>query len=157
MYANVLHTNRNIVSQSFGAQQNNLQDLCAMSFLIGEKIKNKIQEKGWTTTRFAKEANMSYRNAMHLFKRGDISVEQLIQISKILDYNFMKEYVAIASGGELASLSEESAPDDKGVPKDFTTMIISLTVGGSQHTFERLPELVRKFRKQATDLGFKVI
>jgi transcriptional regulator with XRE-family HTH domain len=128
-----------------------------MSLLIGEKIKSKIQEKGWTTARFAKEANMSYRNAMHLFKRDDISVDQLMQISKVLQYDFMKEFSYSGIGSDGSSLLSEPEVPYPIVPKDFTTMIISLTVGGSQNTFEKLPELVRKFRKQATDLGFKVM
>jgi transcriptional regulator with XRE-family HTH domain len=128
-----------------------------MSLLIGERIKTKIKEKGWTTARFAKEANMSYRNAMHLFKRPDISVDQLLQISKVLQHDFMKEFsYAIADGEAPLSIAEPTAAYQV-VPKDFTTMIISLTIGGEQNTFDRLPELLRKFRKNASDLGFKVI
>lgn len=157
MYANVLHTNRNITSQSVGSQENNLFDICTMSLLIGERIKTKIKEKGWTTARFAKEANMSYRNAMHLFKRPDISVDQLILISKVLHYDFMKEFSLGINDSEAPLLAAESVVPYQVVPKDFTTMMVSLTIGGEQNTFERLPELLRKFRKNAADLGFKVM
>jgi len=128
-----------------------------MSLLIGEKIKSKIQEKGWTTARFAKEANMSYRNAMHLFKRDDISVDQLMQISKVLEYDFMKDFSYSDKSSDNRVLIAQPRSMVDIVPKDFTTMIISLTVGGTQNTFEKLPDLIRQFRKQATDLGFKVM
>jgi transcriptional regulator with XRE-family HTH domain len=157
MYANVLHTNRNITSQQTVNQHNNLIDICTMSLLIGEKIKSKIQEKGWTTARFAKEANMSYRNAMHLFKRDDISVDQLLQISKVLQYDFMQDFrTTIPNSDSTVKVLEEPGVYNT-LPKDFTTMIISLTIGGEQNTFDRLPELLRKFRKNAVDLGFKVM
>ncbi|MBO9674455.1 MAG: helix-turn-helix transcriptional regulator [Sphingobacteriaceae bacterium] len=63
-----------------------------MSFHIGKTIKKEIKTKGWSIKRFAEEANMTYRNALYLFDRTDISIDQLKQISKVLGFDFVGLY-----------------------------------------------------------------
>lgn len=128
-----------------------------MSLRIGEIIKQKIQEKGWSLAKFAEEAGMSYRNAMYLLKRQDISVEQLVYISKILDFNFMKQFSTYKGSDEMSSIVGEEEVIYGKVPKDFTTMVISLTIAGDEKTYEHFPDFLKKIRKSAEGIGFKVL
>jgi glycogen synthase len=117
---------------------------------IGKEIKKIVEKKGWSIAHFAKTASMSYRNTLYLFERTDVSIDQLVHISKILEYDFMKLY----------SIQSEinSSPDiDTAIPSDFTTMTFSLTIGGRTSEFEKFPELMKKTRILAESLGFKVM
>lgn len=63
-----------------------------MSFHIGKLIKKQIKEKGWSLKKFAEEANMTYRNALYLFDRTDVSIDQLQHVGKVLSFDFVSLY-----------------------------------------------------------------
>lgn len=128
-----------------------------MSLRIGEIIKEKISEKGWSLVKFSEEVGMSYRNAMYLLKRPDISVEQLMHISKVLDYDFMNLFSTSKEVNETASNTNKLPTASSEVPNDFTTMVISLTIAGGSSTFEQFPDFLKKVRKYAEGIGFKVL
>lgn len=117
---------------------------------IGKEIKKIVEKKGWSIAYFAKTANMSYRNTLYLFERTDISMVQLAQISKSLDYDFMKLF-------SIESEIDSTDKADYSLPSDFTTMMFSLTIGGRSAEFEKFPELIKKTRSFAESLGFKII
>ena len=146
----------NIIQPSV-IQTDNFVHFCTMSLPIGEKIKAKIKEKGWSVAKFAKEGSMSYRNAMHLFKRSDLSVEHLRQISKVLEYDFVRDFCLDPPNDQPSEEITNLYKDYHLVPKDYTTMVISLTIAGDSSTFERFPELIKKVRKDAENLGFNIL
>lgn len=117
---------------------------------IGKEIKRIVEKKGWTIALFSKKVSMSYRNTLYLFERTDISIDQLLHISKILEYDFMKLY-SLESGIDAPTATEVTTPSD------FTTMMFSLTIGGRASEFDKFPELMKKTRSLAESLGFKII
>ena len=64
-----------------------------MSFSIGEEIKKKVKERGITNVAFAEKMGIEERNLYHFFKKKDISLEQLLEASHILDHDFIKLYI----------------------------------------------------------------
>lgn len=124
-----------------------------MDYVIGEKIRSVILQKGITFRSFADRFGMTDRNLQNFFKRNDISIDQLKRASEILEYNFINDYLANTKGGEKL-LNIDSGNDAK--PKDFTTMIFSLTICGLPSHFEKFPELLSVTKKTAERLGFKL-
>lgn len=64
---------------------------------IGHLIKEVFDEKGMSVTEFARRINCARPNVYSIFERYDIGVEQLIDISKALDHNFLDD-VQLKSG-----------------------------------------------------------
>lgn len=147
-----------------------------MSLIIGEIIRERINELGWSVAKFSRDVEMSYRNAMYLFKRSEISLEQLRKISKVLDFDFVSVFHTMKVNGindEISELpkslhtvksiginNEISMPTEPlrdSVTKDFTTMVMSITIVGDSNTYEQFPAFLKKIREYAQEIGFKVI
>jgi plasmid maintenance system antidote protein VapI len=59
---------------------------------IGEAIKQKMQERGLRVCDFAKAIHCNRTNVYSIFTRKSIAIEQLLRISKVLNYDFVSEY-----------------------------------------------------------------
>jgi predicted transcriptional regulator len=59
---------------------------------IGSVIKRKVKET-MSVTRFAKQINLPRSSVYLLFENKSIDIELLSKISKVLNYNFIKEYL----------------------------------------------------------------
>lgn len=69
---------------------------------IGELIRQKVEELHWKYSDFARAINCSRSSLYNLFNSKDISVEKLILISRVLDYDFISEvYLSKCKGLEL--------------------------------------------------------
>jgi len=133
---------------------NKIVVFCNMEIHIGNAIKAVVDQKGWSVVKFAKAANMSYRTALYLFERTDTSIQQLIHVGKVLDYDFVQLFV---SDSNNMSTAQENVDKIENVKKDFITMNMSLIIGGSQSNYDRFPELMRKTRQIAMQLGFELM
>lgn len=58
---------------------------------IGQLIKTVFERSGMTVSEFARQLNCERTNIYTIFKRKSIDVELLINISKILKYNFFED------------------------------------------------------------------
>ena len=61
---------------------------------IGEQIKKKCKEKHISIAQFAKAIRCSRATAYNIFVSKSIDIDRLIQISNVLDYQFLEEYLA---------------------------------------------------------------
>jgi len=59
---------------------------------IGSIIKKVLAEKAMTISEFADKINCTRQNVYAIFQRKSVDIELLINISKVLDYEFIKEY-----------------------------------------------------------------
>ena len=58
---------------------------------IGQLIKTVFERSGMTVSEFARRLNCERTNVYTIFKRRSIDVELLVNISKILKYNFFED------------------------------------------------------------------
>lgn len=64
-----------------------------MNFSIGEEIKKRVKESGLTNVAFAEKMNMAERNLYHFFNKKDMSLDQLVDASHVLGFDFIKLYL----------------------------------------------------------------
>lgn len=60
---------------------------------IGISIKQELERQERTVSWFARKLCCERSNVYSIFKRSSIDTDMLLRISKILHYNFFKEYV----------------------------------------------------------------
>jgi transcriptional regulator with XRE-family HTH domain len=58
---------------------------------IGKLIKEKFEEKKMTKAEFARRINIHRSTVYLLFEQKSIDIEQLMAISKVLEYDFIEE------------------------------------------------------------------
>ncbi|OFY69428.1 MAG: hypothetical protein A3G23_00715 [Bacteroidetes bacterium RIFCSPLOWO2_12_FULL_37_12] len=83
-----------------------------MSIHIGKIIKQRVEEMGMKKTEFARRVNTTPQNVYDIFNRISIDTELLVQIGKILDFNFFEQYFLSAQTHKagFSKAEEESAP-----------------------------------------------
>ena len=59
---------------------------------IGERIKEVFDKRDMSISQFAELLHCDYANIHNLFRRKKIDVKLLLDISKILNHDFIKEY-----------------------------------------------------------------
>jgi transcriptional regulator with XRE-family HTH domain len=64
---------------------------------IGKQIKAVVEERGFSITEFAKRINKSRENAYSIFSRKTIDTGLLLKISKVLEYDFFKQFSSDAN------------------------------------------------------------
>lgn len=125
-----------------------------MEFHIGKLIKEQVDKKELSVSQFAKKVNMTYRNALYLFDRTDVSAEQLRTISKVLNYDFMKLY---SISDEAVLVLEEPVEVYNKVKPDFVKILFSLNIAATISGYENFPELLKRTKQTAEELGFTII
>ncbi|MBQ2852843.1 MAG: helix-turn-helix transcriptional regulator [Bacteroidales bacterium] len=65
--------------------------MAVLNLHIGRLIKTVFERSGMTVSEFARQLNCERTNIYTIFKRRTIDVELLINISKILNYNFFED------------------------------------------------------------------
>lgn len=58
---------------------------------IGDRIRRKVEEQHWNYSDFARAINCSRSSLYHIFNSRDISVCRLIEISRVLNHDFIAE------------------------------------------------------------------
>ncbi len=144
----------NFYAYIFDYQQEKKLNFCRMIYEIGARIRKKIEEKGINLVFFANEFGMTPRNLQHFFKKTDITLQQAALASKILNYDFLSEYlehlkdVGKADGWAL----EEPGVKYKKVKRQVTTTInISADI---DVYYENFADLLKEINKTAKALGF---
>lgn len=128
-----------------------------MEFTIGQRIKEILTEKGVTQTSFADKIGMSRRNLERFFERKDISIKQLIDASKILDHDFVSEYLKESGTryGSDSSLNEKVQYVDINQAKNDIT--VQLTIKGNVTLISKyFPEMLSKIKREADTYGLTI-
>ncbi len=60
---------------------------------IGEMVRIRVGESGLSVAALARSIHCSRSNVYSLYKRKRIDIEQLLLLSKVLNYDFVSEYV----------------------------------------------------------------
>lgn len=61
-----------------------------MDLHVGKIVLNKLKEKGMKKSEFARRINKSRQNVQDIFKRQSLDTHLLLDICKVLDYNFFE-------------------------------------------------------------------
>lgn len=77
-----------------------------MSVHIGSKIKSSVTKKGMTVSEFGRRINKSRENVYSIYKRKSIDTALLLNISKVLEYDFFQYYTALTD--EIKKLQSEN-------------------------------------------------
>lgn len=64
-----------------------------MKEIIGEIIKEEVRKQGMTQEQFSTQMNMSLRTTANLFNKEHLPHDQLINASKILKRDFVRDYL----------------------------------------------------------------
>jgi transcriptional regulator with XRE-family HTH domain len=64
-----------------------------MDFIIGAEIKSVLKESRMKNAEFAEAMNMEERNLYHFFKKTELTLDQLLKASQVLDYDFVSLYL----------------------------------------------------------------
>src|SRR5690554_2500059 len=127
-----------------------------MNFSIGEEIKKRVKEKGITNVAFAEKMNIDERNLYHFFKKKDIPLDQLVEASYILDFDFIKHYLLHATNKEklFPDYLQESTPEYIKNEKVKNEISFSVKIFGElekiQHEF---PSFLSAIKKEAEMRG----
>lgn len=65
--------------------------MAVLNLHIGRLVKTVFERSGMTVSDFARHLNCERTNIYTIFKRRTIDVELLVNISKILNYNFFED------------------------------------------------------------------
>lgn len=72
--------------------------------MIGNVIRQKVKEKGWSAREFAEKICCSEKNVYKIFNKNSMDIDLLGRISKILNHNFFQD---ISENLDLASALPE--------------------------------------------------
>ncbi|WP_169305719.1 helix-turn-helix domain-containing protein [Sphingobacterium alkalisoli] len=125
-----------------------------MKFVIGEKIKEKVEEKGVTQKAFASAIGMTTRNLERFFERSDISINQLVKASEFLNYDFVSLYLEnTANGKNIPFLAKENSQQYKPEIRSSDISIQINIAGDVQLISKHFPDLLSKLKKEAEERG----
>lgn len=65
---------------------------CYGAIMIGSMIRNKLKERRHTVVWFAAQLGCSRTNVYKIFAKPSIDAEELLRISRILDFDFFRIY-----------------------------------------------------------------
>lgn len=127
-----------------------------MGFTIGEEIRKKIEERGITNVSFAEKMGIGERNLYHFFKKTEIPLDQLIDASNVLDFDFIELYLknSVKKLKSPTSYFEESAVEYKKTAAKKHEISLTVNIFGelSQIT-HAFPEFLQVIEKEARERG----
>lgn len=127
-----------------------------MNYAFGEAIRKKIEEKGMTFVAFADRFGVTDRNLQYLFKKKDLSIQQIVRASQILEYDFMSDYLrSLQDDGKLNFKAEEPVQEYAKESKGFT-MSFSLS-GPQENYYKYFPDLLKIIVTEAKKKGFSIL
>lgn len=130
-----------------------------MNFSIGEEIKKRVKESGMTNVAFAEKMNMDERNLYHFFKKKDVSLDQLVDASYVLGFDFIKFYLEHSPKKDklLPGMTGICAEPDADYPKRKKIkheISFSVTVAGELETIQHeFPDFLSVMKKEADSRG----
>lgn len=104
---------------------------------IGNLIKDKVEERQISLADFAKALNCSRSSVYNMFSCHDISLMRLIEVGRVLDYDFISEichqiYKDKVEGGEVPFISipvKDGKPDFSHLPKEIYAWLVDTFEG----------------------------
>lgn len=132
-----------------------------MKEIIGETIKDEVRRSGLTQEQFASKMSMSLRNIANLFNKEHLPHDQLIKASKVLERDFVKDYLDYLydSNPEVKKLSKVKEPDVSYLkPATFIHEIsLQINVKGKMESIEsEFPAFLRLMKKEAEQRGLQL-
>lgn len=125
-----------------------------MDFVIGEKIRQKVEERGVTQKAFANAIGMTSRNLERFFERKDISINQLVKASEFLNFDFVTLFLKNhSSGKKLPIIVNETSVQSNHNQLDLISIQLNIK-GDVNNISKNLPELIKKVKKEAENFGF---
>ena len=123
--------------------------------MIGDSIRKKIEEKGMTFVAFSDKFGITDRNLQYVFKRNDLSMQQITRASEILNYDFVREYLdALMKEGKGNWITQEpQVKYGKLGPGISTSLTI---VAHADNYYKNFPDFLRIVLSEAAKLGFKI-
>lgn len=131
-----------------------------MNEIIGEIIKEEVRRSGLTQDQFAERMNMSLRTLANLFNKEHPPHDQLIKASKVLQRDFVRDYLEYLydTNPEVRNLHVE---EDRGVYIKPATkeheITLQINVQGRVEKIEtEFASFLRAVRKEAEDRGLSL-
>lgn len=134
-----------------------------MSFIIGEEIKKRVRRKGLKNKAFAEKMNMEERNLYHFFKREQMDVDQLLEASKILDFDFLTLYIQNSKYKEYLNKYDQEHPKISNAGEGQTDynknqISFSINVKGSFDTVSKeMSNFLQSVKKEAEERGLHLV
>lgn len=131
-----------------------------MSFVIGEEIRKKVRSKGLKNKAFAELMNIEERNLYHFFKKELLDIDQLLQASKVLNYDFVNLYIQNSKFSDHFLDSTTKNQQSKVLP-DLATPInqisFSFTVKGSMESVQNeISSFLKSVQQEAESRGLTI-
>src|SRR5690554_3797205 len=129
-----------------------------MKEIIGELIKEEVRKKGLTQEQFAGMMNMSLRTTANLFNKEHLPHDQLIKASKVLERNFVKEYLEYIYDSnpeinDLRMLEEPGTPYIKDAIKEHEISLQVNIFGKIEKIETEFASLLKVIKKEAESRG----
>ncbi|WP_285055190.1 hypothetical protein [Pedobacter ginsengisoli] len=127
-----------------------------MDYVIGDAIRKKVEEKGMTFVSFADKFGITDRNLQYVFKKSDLSIQQVVRASEILEYDFLTEYLMHKKSKFRFQnfIPQQNDRDSRGKSERIT---MTFNISGAIETYsEKFPELLKNVSMEAKKLGFEI-
>ncbi|MGA6117177.1 hypothetical protein [Sphingobacterium anhuiense] len=133
-----------------------------MDFIIGAEIKKMLRKRGLTNIAFAEKMNMEERNLYHFFKKEALDVDQLLQASQILDFDFLDLYIKNSKFKQYSKKFVDphhiSVSEEQEVYKKSSNQIsFSIHLKGDfNKVAEEMSNFLQLVKKEAEQRGFEL-
>ncbi|SKC71656.1 helix-turn-helix domain-containing protein [Ohtaekwangia koreensis] len=105
-----------------------------MNIHVGQEIEKVLLDSGIKKKEFARRIHTSTRNVYSILKKKEIKTDQLIVISKVLNYNFFSLYVKPIEEQRLHMLSVMNEMQQCNARKNNNKVMITLELDGKPET-----------------------
>lgn len=128
-----------------------------MDYVIGDAIRKKIEEKGMTFVAFSDKFGVTDRNLQYLFKKSDLTLQQVVRASEILEYDFMTEYLKNKKPKyKSSSISPVLEEERMTYKSEKITMSLQLAGDITNYT-TNFPDFIKSISREAEKFGFQVL
>jgi hypothetical protein len=128
-----------------------------MDYVIGDAIRKKIEEKGMTFVAFSDKFGVTDRNLQYLFKKSDLTLQQVVRASEILEYDFMTEYLRNKKPKYKSHQSNPVVEEERTTYKS-EKITMSLQVAGDISNYStNFPDFIKSISREAEKFGFQVL
>lgn len=133
-----------------------------MNFIIGAEIKKIVKKRGIKYKAFADLMNMEERNLYHFFKKENIDIDQIMEASKVLDYDFLTLYISNSRYKNYFQKLNADTPDQiANEPsiqnKKENQISFSITIKGTMSKVaEEMSNFLQSVKEEADKRGFEI-
>lgn len=104
---------------------------------IGARIRQEVEAQHWSYTKFAQAINCSRSSLYNIFNSSDINLQRILQISKVLNVDFIREFYDLECDTEQRNYG--AAP------------YIYIPMTGENFDFSKIPYPLLKLLKSGID------